>query len=124
MPDLPTTRPAPDLPPGPRAALVITTGAYADPGLRQLRAPARDAGELARVLADPDVATFTVTSLTDQPEPAVRRGIARFLAGRGAGDLVLVYLSCHGLLDARGRLFFAAADTVKAELAATAVEAG
>jgi WD40 repeat protein len=34
-----------------------------------------------------------------------------------------VYLSCHGLLDARRRLYFAAADTRKDRLAATGVEA-
>lgn len=46
-----------------------------------------------------------------------------FLAGRSAGDLLVVYLSCHGLLDARNRLYFAAADTRKSHLAATGIEA-
>jgi basic membrane lipoprotein Med (substrate-binding protein (PBP1-ABC) superfamily) len=122
MPGLPSTRPAPDLPPGPRAALVIATSAYADPELSQLRAPARDADELVQVLADPDVAAFTVTPLINQPEPRIRRAIGAFLADRGTDDLVLVYLSCHGLLDKRGRLYFAAADTAKTQLGATALE--
>ena len=39
----PGTRLAPDLPQGPRAALVIATTTYQDPDLRQLRAPAHDA---------------------------------------------------------------------------------
>ena len=122
MPGLPSTRPAPDLPPGLRAALVIATSAYADPELSQLRAPARDADELVQVLADPDVAAFTVTPLINQPEPRIRRAIGAFLADRGTDDLVLVYLSCHGLLDERGRLYFAATDTVKTQLGATALE--
>jgi WD40 repeat protein len=35
--------------------------------------------------------------------------------------MVVVYLSCHGVLDARGRLYFAATDTVKSRPSSTAV---
>jgi peptide/nickel transport system substrate-binding protein len=122
MPGLPSTRPAPDLPAEPRAALVVATSSYEDPELGQLRAPARDADELVEVLADPDIAGFAVTSLINQTEPRIRRAIGAFLANRDINDLVLVYLSCHGLLDMRGRLYFAAADTAKAQLGSTAVE--
>jgi len=45
----PGTRLAPDPPEGPREALVIATTSYQDPDLRQLRAPARDADELATI---------------------------------------------------------------------------
>jgi hypothetical protein len=114
--------PAADPPPGHRLALVVATSIYADPGLRRLRAPARDAGDLAQVLADPGIGGFTVTTVIDQPSPQIRLAIEDFLAGRGTGDLLLVYLSCHGLLDARRRLYFAAADTRKDRLGATGVE--
>jgi Caspase domain/WD domain, G-beta repeat len=124
MPGLRSTRPAPDLPPGPRAALVIATSAYDDKQLSQLRAPARDADELAQVLADPDIANFTVTSLINQSDTQIRRGIGKFLAGRGADDLILVYFSCHGLLNKRGNLYFAASDTAKDQLGSTAVSSG
>jgi hypothetical protein len=116
------TIPAPDLPPGPRSALIIATAAYADDGLRQLRSPAQDAAALAGVLGDPAIGGFAITSLIDQDEPTITRTAARFLHGRGTGELVLIYLSCHGLLDARGRLFFAATDTDKDLLSATAIE--
>jgi peptide/nickel transport system substrate-binding protein len=122
MPGLPSTRPAPDLPAGPRAALVVATSSYEDPELDQLRAPARDADELVEVLANQDIAGFAVTSLINQAEPRIRRAIGAFLANRDSNDLVLVYLSCHGLLDTRGRLYFAAADTAKAQLGSTALE--
>ena len=122
MPGLPSTRPAPDLPAGPRAALVVATSSYEDPELDQLRAPARDAEELVEVLANQDIAGFAVTSLINQAEPRIRRAIGAFLANRDSNDLVLVYLSCHGLLDTRGRLYFAAADTAKAQLGSTALE--
>ena len=114
--------PAADPPPGHRLALVVATSTYADPGLRRLRAPARDAGDLAQVLADPGIGGFTVTTVVDQPAQQIRLAIEDFLAGRGTGDLLLVYLSCHGLLDARRRLYFAAADTRKDRLGATGVE--
>jgi WD40 repeat protein len=109
---------------GPRLALVVATGRYDDDaGLRLLRAPARDAVDLALVLANPDIGGFAVTTVIDKPAQQIRLAIEDFLAGRGTGDLLLVYLSCHGLLDARRRLYFAATDTRKDRLAATGVEA-
>ena len=60
MPGWPAMPPAPDPPPGSRLALVVATSTYTDPGLRQLRAPARDADDLAQVLADPGIGDFTV----------------------------------------------------------------
>jgi uncharacterized caspase-like protein len=117
----PGTRPAPDLPGGPRAALVIATTSYQDPELRQLRAPAHDAEDLAEVLADPDIGGFTVTQMIDPDERQARRAIDMFLSGRGVSDLVVVYLSCHGVLDRRNRLYFAAADTVKSQLSSTGI---
>jgi uncharacterized caspase-like protein len=111
-----------DSPPGPRLALVVATTTYADPGLRRLRAPARDAADLAQVLADPGIGGFTVTTAIDQTAQEIRLALEDFLDGRGTGDLLLVYLSCHGLLNARRRLFFAATDTRKDRLGATGVE--
>ena len=119
----PATRPAPDPREGPRSALVIATASYQDPEFRQLRAPVHDADDLALVLGDADLGAFTVTRLIDQDERQLRREIDAFLSGRGVDDLVLVYLSCHGVLDRRGRLYFAAADTVKNQLASTGVPA-
>ena len=117
----PGIRLAPDLPEGPRSALVIATTSYQDLELRQLRAPARDADDLAAVLGDPDVGAFTVTRVIDQDERQLRREIDVFLSGRSVSDLVVVYLSCHGVLDRRGRLYFAAVDTLKTQLASTGI---
>ena len=120
----PGTRLAPDLPPGPRAALVIATASYQDPGLSQLRATADDAQVLTEVLGDPGIGGFTVTPVIDADERRVRREIDVFLSGRSPRDVVLVYLSCHGVLDRRGRLYFAAIDTVKDQLGSTGIPAG
>ncbi|MEV4621476.1 caspase family protein [Asanoa sp. NPDC049573] len=112
---------APPLPAGPRRALIVAATAYRDEALRQLRSPAHDAAELGAVLAD--AGGFEVQALTDASAGDVRGAIADFTAACGRDDLALVYLSCHGLLDNRRRLWFAAADTVKAKMVATGVEA-
>src|SRR5262249_8545982 len=114
-------QPAPELP-GPRLALVVATTTYDDAGFNRLRAPAKDATAMIEVLADPAVGGFAVISALDRPEYEIRRAIGTFLSGRGVDDLVMVYLSCHGVLDARGRLYFAATGTVKAQLSSTGVE--
>jgi uncharacterized caspase-like protein len=123
MTSFPVTRPAPDLPPGPRAALVVATSTYADPALTRLEATTRDAEQMAAVLGDPEIGAFEVTSVLDSGAQEIRVAVHEFLAGRGREDLVVVYLSCHGLLDARDRLYFAAADTRKDQMAANGVEA-
>jgi hypothetical protein len=110
------------LPVGLRAALVIGVDTYDNPELQQLRAPACDAADLADVLADPAIGGFAVTSVINQAEPQVRRRIGAFLAILDTSDLALVYLSCHGVLDRRGRLYFAATDTMKEHLGSTGVQ--
>lgn len=114
---------APELPPGPRNALVIATSRYDDTGLRQLRSPVRDAEDFAAVLADPATGGFKVTELIDQTESRIRREIAVFLDERGADETILLYLSCHGIQDRRGRLYFAATDTIGKYPHASAVRA-
>ena len=123
MPGWPAMPPAADPLSGSRLALVVAIGTYADPGLSRLRAPARDAEDLAQVLADPGIGGFAVTTMIDQSAHQIRLAVEDFLDGRGTGDLLLVYLSCHGLLDAHRRLYFAATDTRKDRLGATGVEA-
>ncbi len=108
---------------GRRLALVIGTSTYADPSLRQLRAPAQDAVDLEAVLADPQIGAFSVTAVVDGTGQQVRLAVGDFLADRQPNDLLLIYLSCHGLVDLRRRLYFAASDTRKDRLAATGVEA-
>ena len=122
MPGWPAMPPAADPPPGARLALVVATSTYTDPGLRRLRAPAHDAADLAQVLADPGIGGFAVTTVIDQPAQRIKLAVEDFLDGRGTQDLLLVYLSCHGLLDNYRRLYFAATDTRKDRLGSTGVE--
>lgn len=122
MPGSPGMPQGPDPARGPRAALIVATSVYADESLRRLRAPARDAADLADVLADPEIGGFDVSSVIDATAHEVRLGIERFLSGRGPEDLVVMYLSCHGVLNSRSQLYFAAGDTLKEHLGSTGVE--
>jgi Caspase domain len=104
-----------------RSALIVANSEYRSEKLRRLRAPAHDADALARVLQDPAIGGFEVGLVSDQPEHVLRRRIARFFAERRRDDLLLLHISCHGLKDDDGHLFFAAADTEFDDLESTAV---
>src|ERR1035438_4868823 len=94
----------PDPHAGRRLALIVATSTYGDRALAQLRAPGHDATQLADVLEESRIGGLAVTLLRDAPAEQVRRAVAEFGAAAGPGDLVLMYLSCHGVLDDRGRL--------------------
>lgn len=96
---------------------------YADPALSRLRSPAVDAVALRDLLADPEIGGFAVTSVFDEKAQAMRLAVEEYLTDRQPDDLVLLYLSCHGLVDVRRRLYFAARDTLKHRLASSGIEA-
>ncbi len=106
-----------------RGALIVATDTYADPQLRQLRAPGRDAQALAEVLGDPDIGDFDVRVVMNGRSYEVRLALEDFFSERRPDELLLVHFSCHGVKDETGRLFFAATDTQKARLNATAIAA-
>jgi hypothetical protein len=107
-----------------RHALIVATARYADPKLRQLRAPAADAERLAEVLRDPGRGDFAeVEVLADESEGTITRRLARFFDDRRPDDLLLLHFSCHGVKDDHGELFLAAADTEVDLLSATGVSA-
>ena len=108
---------------GRRLALLVATSDYADPDLSQLRAPGRDASELAVVLRDPQIGSFDVQTLIDARSGDIQEKIEEFCADRNPDDQLLIYLSCHGVLDDSGRLYYAATNTRRQRAAATAVAA-
>jgi flagellar motility protein MotE (MotC chaperone) len=75
------------------------------------------------VLGDPILGGFTVTELPDKGVHELRIAIVDFLAACSPETTVLVYLSCHGVLTSRRRLYFAASDTDQDRLPATGIEA-
>ena len=106
-----------------RLALLIATSDYSDPALRQLRAPGHDASDLAEVLGAPQIGGFAVQTLINARCGELQEAIEEFCADRRLDDQLLIYLSCHGVLDDRGRLYYAATDTRRQRTAATAVAA-
>lgn len=107
-----------------RYALVIGNSEYDDGTLAQLKTPITDTQALAAALNDPSLGQFDDVSLiVNQSESATRRGISQFFAQKKPDDLVLLYFSCHGVLDDRGRLYLAVKDTLHDLLKATGIAA-
>ena len=94
-----------------RRALVVATSEYEHAGLRQLVAPAQDAEALERVLADPEVGGFHVTTLLNRPALEISLAIEKFFLNRKREDLLLLYYSGHGLRDDDGQLYLTAVNT-------------
>ncbi|WAZ19548.1 protein kinase [Streptomyces cinnabarinus] len=108
---------------GDRYALLIATGQYDSADLRRLRSPGRDVEGLAEVLADPGIGDFRVETVVDARHHEVKRAIERFFRDRSRSDVLLLHISCHGIKDDDGDLYFAARDTDRNLLGSSAVEA-
>jgi hypothetical protein len=95
-----------------RRALIVANSDY-PAGFGGLVSPARDAQELARVLGDPSIGGFEVTTLLNQGAGAIGDAIDVFFNHSGArhDDLLLLYFSGHGVTVEDGRLYLAAADS-------------
>jgi hypothetical protein len=106
-----------------RYALVMATSTYEDQAFSELRAPVHDAADLADVLGDSEIGGFAVVNVTDPTSRRAKIAIQEFLSGRLVDDMVVIYLSCHGIRNVDGALYFVAYDTQKALLESTAVEA-
>lgn len=97
---------------GRRIALLVATDGYQDPGLNQLRAPARGASELKALLRDPAIGRFDfVRELLNRPKNEIETEIEEALSDRSPDDLVLLYFACHGIRNEADRLFFATLET-------------
>jgi branched-chain amino acid transport system substrate-binding protein len=108
---------------GKRVALLVGCSDYQDPKFHQLPAPVQDLDALRPVLADPTIGDFTVGTLLNKPSGTVSQQIESFFANCKPDDLLLLYFSCHGVLDSRGRLHFVATNTQKELLDATGISA-
>ncbi|BDH14219.1 hypothetical protein HOK021_53980 [Streptomyces hygroscopicus] len=113
----------PGFPAGRRDALLIATGMYESPALKPLRSPRQDCEGLAAVLRDPGIGGFQAQQLVDAKSYEVKRALEQFFRNRGREDLLLLHLSCHGIKDDEGHLYFATQDTDKDLPASTAVPA-
>jgi hypothetical protein len=108
---------------GARKALIVASSDYADPELRQLQAPAADAGALEAVLRDPGIGGFEVQTLLNRPNQEVALSVEEFFADRQPDDMLLLHFSCHGIKDEDGELYFAMTNSMLHRLASTALAA-
>ncbi len=109
--------------PSTRFARLVGCSDYEDPAFQQLSAPVQDVDALTRVLTDSAIGDFTVNKLLNEPSGVVREQIKGFFANRKPDDLLLLYFSCHGVLDHSGRLYFVASDTKNELLDSTGISA-
>jgi hypothetical protein len=78
----------------------------------------------SQVLEYPDIGGFEVETVGDPNADAMRATIGGFLDTRTADDVVLLYLSGHGVWSREvGQLYFAACDTDQDRLSETGVSA-
>lgn len=109
--------------PSTRKALLVATDQYLDRTFSALTAPQADAAALAAVLADSEIGGYTVETLINRPSYDVRRYANKLFTEAKRDDLILFYVSGHGVKDETGRLYFATADTERQLLASTGVSA-
>lgn len=108
---------------GARVALLVGCAEYEDASFPSLPMVGQDIVALARVLNDPDIGDFTVTTLLGEPSGTVKVRIEQFFANRKPDDLLLLYFSCHGALDSGRHLHFVGSDTNKQLLDSTGISA-
>lgn len=108
---------------GERLALIVAVDEYRDKALKGLASPAADASALAEILGDPDRGGFDVEISSNDGSSAIAERVEALLVDRKRDDLVLLHFSCHGIKDATGDLYLAAANTQPGRLASTAVDA-
>jgi DivIVA domain-containing protein len=106
---------------GSHAALIIAASEYSDIRLQRLRSPASDANALEEVLRDRQIGDYKVVSLLNHPAYHTNEAVEGFFQDRGLNDQLLLYFSCHGIKDDKGRLYFAASNTKLNRLASTGI---
>jgi tetratricopeptide (TPR) repeat protein len=107
---------------GNRVALIIACNRYSDPKLKELQAPSQDAARFARILEDPKIGEFKVSTLIDQPHWIITQKLDEFLNSCSKKDTLLLYFSCHGVKDEDGQLYFATLTTDRTLLYSTGVD--
>lgn len=104
-----------------RLALIIANSEYGNPDISQLSSPIDDAKNLAEVLGDPNIGNFKLKTLINEPKDKTEEEIETFFVDSKHEDLLLLYISCHGIVDKRGHLYFAAFNTKPKLLQSTAI---
>jgi HEAT repeat protein len=94
-----------------RYAILIAGSKYQDRKLSELKCPANDIKGLDQVLKD--YCSFPEPLLlNDSPNCDILQHIERIIKKSQKNDLVLIYYSGHGILDAAGRLYLTTVNTI------------
>jgi hypothetical protein len=104
-----------------KSALLIATDRYLDDRLSGLPSVSSDVDQLEGVLADPLVGGYQVHQVHNKSASQINLALEDFFMDAGFDDILLIYVSGHGLKDDSGRLFFAVSDTRINRLASSAV---
>lgn len=108
---------------GKRRALLVATDSYADATFQQLRAPRADTDALNTALADAAIGGYEVEALHNPPAHEANLAIEDLFAAAWLDDLVVLYISGHGIKDDSGQLHLAMTNSRHDRLNATAVSA-
>jgi hypothetical protein len=111
-----------DGPAGRRLALLVATANYGDAGLAALRAPTSDVRSLGEVLRDDAIGGFEVRELIDRPTEELKKEIEAFFGAGRPKDLLMLYVSGHGVLSQNRRFYLATTTTALELLRSTAIE--
>lgn len=104
-----------------RFALLVATDEYAEPTLSRLPSVNTDSERLSAVLSDPRVGGYGVRLLKNEPSYHANAVVEEFFTEARFDDLLLLYISGHGLKDDHGRLYFASKNTRRERLGSSAV---
>jgi uncharacterized membrane protein len=99
----------------------VASDRYDDPDLGSLRSPVHDVTALAAVLADPRIGGFEVDQVFNRQAHEVNAAIEDFFCDKQPDDVLLLYVSCHGVKDDGGRLYFATSNTRVRRLGSTGI---
>jgi uncharacterized caspase-like protein len=95
-----------------RYGVLIASSQYQDKKLENLRCPENDVDGLSAVLASKDYGDFAETYvLKNKTHDDVLKNIYQVLKKAGKEDLILIYYSGHGKLNAAGKLHLTTTDT-------------
>ena len=104
-----------------KRALILSCGNYTNSGLRPLPSFRPDAERIDGLLANTKIGQFETQLLLDPNLVEAQSAIYEILNSCSHSDLIILYLSGHGLKDAFNRFYFAVPDTDPSRLPATAL---
>ncbi|MDX2760727.1 caspase, EACC1-associated type [Streptomyces europaeiscabiei] len=106
-------------------ALLVGTAAYEDVSFPALPSVRADVHYLAQVLEMPAVGRYEkCVRVEDSSKAAIKQAVEHFLKDREPDELVVLYLSGHGVYDREdGQLYYVTTDTEADRIQQTALEA-